>query len=370
MNPEPPSFLLPSPPGRKKKSFYPLPLLLLLFFTGGAGCLILAGIRVSGGEEFYHMQRQIFYLGLGFLLAITASFIPFRFFLRGAGLFLFLSLAGLLGVLMFGKRINGMRGWFEIGDLCLIQVSEFAKCAFILYGSRLLAQEKGKYLSGQTFTLFLLLTGTIIFLLLKEPDYGGAIMFFASFLFLSIARGVKKRHLLPALLLMGLATLFFILRNSYAFNRLYSFFLQEEGLNASWHLQQFRYTLAQGGWTGTEWGSPLWTGAYLPFPHTDSLFAALVEMTGFAGGALLILLYTASGVAFTFMSWHIPSSAGKLFVFTFGALLLFHALLHIGVNILLLPPTGVTLPFLSFGGSSLSALMLSCGIVFSAAADQ
>lgn len=363
-----PAFL-PSLPEKKRKSFYPLPLLLLLFFTGLAGCLILAGIRVSGGEEFYHTQRQILYLGLGLGLSIFASLIPFRFFRKGAGTLLVLSLLGLAGVLFFGKKINGMRGWFELGDLCLIQVSEFAKCAFILYGSELFSREKGK-LSGTRFLLFFLLTGLFIFLILKEPDYGGAIMLFASFLFLSVARGVKWRYLFLTLLFMAGVTVFFLLRNAYAFNRVYFFFADPESINASWHLQQFRYTLAQGSWTGTEWGSPLWTGAYLPFPHTDSLFAALVEMTGFVGGTLLILLYMASGCAFTFMSWHIPSSCGKLFVFTFGAMLLFHALLHIGVNILLIPPTGVTLPFLSFGGSSLTALMLSCGIVFSAAADQ
>ena len=355
---------------KRNRSFYPAVLLLFLLFTGVAGCLILAGIRVSGGEEFHHSQRQFFYLGMGLTLAVAGGMIPFRFYVKGAGIFLFLSFLGLLGVLFYGRKINGMRGWFELGDLCLIQVSEFAKCAFILYGSCLFAGEKDKYISGKRFTLFLLLAGGFIFLILKEPDYGGAILFFASFLFLCIARGIKILHLFPALGLMAAGSIYFILRNSYAFNRIYSFFTESSSLSASWHIRQFRYTLAQGGWTGSEWTSPLWTGAYLPFPHTDSLFAALVEMTGFAGGSLLILLYMAAGTAFTFMSWKIPSTAGKLFVFTFGALLLFHALLHIGVNILLIPPTGVTLPFLSFGGSSLSSLMLCCGIVFSAASDQ
>ena len=221
-------------------------------------------------------------------------------------------------------------------------------------------------IAGRRLVIFLVAAVTWG-LVMAEPDYGATVILFMIFLLVAVLSGAKLHYLLIAGLTMFTASMYFLLINDYAMKRIIGF-LNPDGANA-WHIRQFQYTMAHGGWTGSDWGNALWSGSFLPLPHTDSLFASIVESTGFIGGLLVMAGFFAMAVTFCGLSWNVRGSNNdrRFFIFSTGALYLIQALIHISVNCVLIPPTGITLPLLSYGGSSLLAVMLTFGIAFSAA---
>ncbi|MBO5958808.1 MAG: FtsW/RodA/SpoVE family cell cycle protein, partial [Lentisphaeria bacterium] len=160
------------------------------------------------------------------------------------------------------------------------------------------------------------------------------------------------------------ASIVFVTMNPYALKRVLDFFAGKGG--GKWHHEQFLYSLARGGWTGSSEGA-LWSNAYLPLPHTDSLYATIVESSGFIGGMIVLFLFLMIGFLFCRLAGRDGMSrCGKLYAGTVGLLCLVQALLHISVNLVILPTTGITLPFLSYGGSSLISTFAAFGIAFSA----
>lgn len=348
----------------KSQRLFPFGTALLLIVAGLLGCLAIYSSRAFAEKPQLFVFRQLLWLGPGIAIFLISAAVPFRCYRKIAGFGLLLSLAALTVVLFTGHTINGMRGWFDLG-FCNLQPSEPAKTFFLLY----LCVQCGpckKMTSGMWIRLFLpgVLTAGLV---MAEPDYGGGAMFFLIFLLVILLNGVKLQHLLLTAGLMLLGSLVFLLMNEYAMFRILGFFNPES--DAAWHIRQFQYTMAHGGWTGADWGAALWSGTFLPLPHTDSLFASIVESTGFLGGSLVIGGFLAMSYAFCYLSWKVKGDNNdrRFFIFSAGALYLIQALIHISVNCVLIPPTGIPLPILSYGGSSLLSVMLTFGIAFSAA---
>jgi cell division protein FtsW len=136
---------------------------------------------------------------------------------------------------------------------------------------------------------------------------------------------------------------------------------------SGWHILQFNYAVARGGLFGSGWGNCLWANSYLPLSYSDSSFAALAEALGFIGSAPVI-------VGFGLLAWfafrisavsHDPFK--KLFISSMMFMIVIQALMHISVNTGMMPPTGITLPLFSYGGSSLLSTMIAAGMIISAA---
>lgn len=348
----------------RKRDLIPFGSALLLITAGLLGCLAIYSARACGNAPMAFVLRQLFWLIPGILIFLSASAIPFRFYRKAALPLLGLSMAALAAVLFQGTPVNGMRGWFDFGWFNL-QPSEFAKPFLMLY---LCVQcGNGKNTEVRHWLRLILPSVLLTALVMAEPDYGGGLIFFLIFLLAAVLNGARLSYLLAAGTVMLTATIGFLLKNHYAMVRIMDF-LDPENANA-WHIHQFRYTMAHGGWIGADRGSALWSGTFLPLPHTDSLFASIVESTGFLGGILLIGGFLAVGIAFCLLSWKVRTANPdrRYFIFSAGAICLIQALIHISVNCVLIPPTGITLPILSYGGSSLLAVMLTFGIAFSAA---
>lgn len=348
---------------RNKRKLFPFGTALLLIIAGLLGCLAIYNSRAFGNSPMSFVLRQMLWLGPGVAIFLIAAAVPFNFYRKAALPLLLLSMGALTAVLFRGVTVNGMRGWFDFGAFNL-QPSEFAKTFFLLYLCVKCGPEKKT--SFGTW-LRLLLPGIVTAgLVMAEPDYGGYVMFFIIFLLVTVLNGSGVHYLLAAAGIMLLATTYFLSVNDYAMLRIVGF-LNPESVNA-WHIRQFQYTMAHGGWTGSDWGNALWSGSFLPLPHTDSLFASIVESTGFLGGILVICGFLIMSATFCALSWKVQGKNNdrRYFIFLTGAMYLIQALIHISVNCVLIPPTGITLPILSYGGSSLLAVLLTFGIAFSA----
>ncbi len=317
------------------------------------GCLLIYTSQAMGENPFRFMQRQLHWLAIGAVLFTTAAVLPFRYWKKAARPYFLLILLSLVLVLMFGTRINGMRGWFLYGDW-MFQPSEFAKGALLLY----LSVQCGKR------PVLPLLIPTLICcgLVLLEPDFGSAVILFAVYLTVACTAGVRRGAIFGSLIIPAAGAGLFLLWQPYARQRIFSYLLQD---GDTWHLQQFKAALARGGITGSEDPGTIWANGYLPLPHTDSLYAAMVEASGLLGGLIVLFLFLAMVYLFGKLAGKLEGTAA-VFLFSAGAVYAIQALLHISVNVLLLPATGVTLPLLSYGGSSLISTMLTLGIAVSA----
>ena len=202
---------------------------------------------------------------------------------------------------------------------------------------------------------------------LTEPDFGSATVFFLG-LAAVLGLTLDLRYLLALFCGVALpAALLFIFRHEYAMRRFAGYWNPDEHFQgAGWHVKQFQFSMAHGGLFGSEWGGALWSNAYLPLAHSDSAFAAIVESGGLAGGMLVIAGCLAIAWFFRRIALRTEDEAARTFIFATGVMFTAQALLHLGVNTALLPPTGLTLPLFSYGGSSLLATMFAFGLAASA----
>ena len=346
-----------------RHTLFPLGTALLLTICGLLGCLAIYNSRAYGTDSMIFAARQLLWLLPGVVIFLVSAAVPFRYYRRAASGLMLTGILLLALVLCCGDTVNGMRGWLRFGPVNL-QPSELVKAVFLLF---LCVQwDSRAKMSGKVLRIFLA-SCFCMGLVMAEPDYGGTVMFFVTFMLVATVGGTPLHLLLTAGVSMIGATLYFLHANDYAMMRIIGFLDQESG--SAWHIRQFQYTMAHGGWTGADWGKTLWSGTYLPLPHTDSLYASIVESMGFAGGMLVIAGFLTMSIAFCLLSWKVKGCHNdrRYFIFSAGAVYLIQALIHISVNCVLLPPTGITLPILSYGGSSLLGVMLTFGIAFSAA---
>ena len=166
----------------------------------------------------------------------------------------------------------------------------------------------------------------------------------------------------------AVAAVGFVLTHPYAMRRLTGFLDPEsDPLGSGWHVRQFELAVARGQIFGSKLGNALWSNAYLPLPYNDSAFATLMETLGLAGGTVVVLLFVflVAVPARAALVRPLPDDA-RLFAMGAVALLALQTLVHISVNLCLLPPTGLTLPLISYGGSSFAGCGLLLGMMLSA----
>ncbi len=332
------------------------------------GCLLIYTAKALGNNPAYFAGRQLIWLGIGIAVFSIAAMIPFYYYEKYAALIFCFAMSVLVGVLIFGKKINGMTGWFEVGKDILFQPSEFAKGAMILFLSALTGSKSWDGKKGISFLKVLLPALICCGLVLLEPDLGSALVISGAFLIVFFIAGGDLKYILLCITGAAVAAVSFLFTHPYAMKRITDFFSNDSD---AWHLRQFLYTLARGGWTGSSDGGALWANAYLPLPHTDSLYATIVEAAGFVGGFIVLGLFVLLGFLFCCMAQRDNiSRAAAIYINAIGMLYLMQALLHISVNLVLLPTTGITLPLLSYGGSSLISTMIAFGVAFSAVRNR
>lgn len=344
--------------------------ILLLLLMGGILILFSATYyqALRKGDALLEVKRQLIGIGLGAVLLLVTSRIPYTFWRTPTvvvgGLLVSLVLLVLVIIPGVGVYLNGSRRWLNIAGLSF-QPSELAKIASVLYMASALSYRREQL--GRLFTgvlPLLVVPGVFFLLILEQPNLStaGSIMI-AAVLLLLIA-GVKWRHLS----LLGVCGLclgaVYAWIEPYRRERLLSFrdpFAQmsDEG----YQLAQSLIAIGSGGLFGRGLGQGRQKFSYLPYPESDFIFAIVGEDFGLLGCTAVILLFVAFAFAGMRIAVNCPDRYGSLLAAGLTAMITLQAALNIAVVIGAMPTTGLPLPFFSAGGTSVSLLMASVGII-------
>ena len=310
-------------------------------------------------DTWYFAKRHAVYMVMGGTLALFVACVPMSIWQRYSGYFLLATLVLLVIVLIpgIGRRVNGSQRWLNFGIIS-VQVSEIAKFCAVVFFSSFFARRAQELHSGwQGFLKPLLVVGVFVGLLLMEPDFGSSVVLCATVLAMMFIAGVRIWHFL-LLIILGVSGLAAVaIFSPYRMQRLITFLDPwADQFNTGYQLTQSLIGFGRGEWFGLGLGNSLQKLFFLPEAHTDFIFAIIAEEFGLVGAAVVIGLFAAL-IARIFNIARGNLAAGKAFVafacFGIAILLSFQVFVNVGVASGLLPTKGLTLPFISYGGSSL-----------------
>ncbi|OGV37226.1 MAG: hypothetical protein A2X48_12645 [Lentisphaerae bacterium GWF2_49_21] len=346
---------------------FPLFVHAVLLLLGLWGCLAIYNATVYSNAPFHFALRQFIWLIIGFACMFCASKIPFSQYMKHAPWLAAAFFIPLVLVLFLGVRINGMRGWYAFGSV-FIQPSEMAKPFYILVLCWISSLSAG---SLKKFMLLMMMALVWLLPVAAQPDFGTVIIYVFGMLAVYLISGGSYLMLVFPFLAAIPASIWVILEKPYVLMRLKGFIdPMADPTGSGWHIMQFHYTLARGGFFGVNWGNCLWANSYLPLSYSDSAFASLTEAIGFIGVLPVIFGFSLFAYVGYRLAERADSDFRRLFICSMTAMITFQAFVHISVNVGLMPPTGITLPMFSYGGSSLVSTMLGAGIILSAAKKE
>ena len=320
-------------------------------------------------EPFHYLLRQLIYLFGGFFVAWIITRIPLSFWEEASFMLLLLCFALLAAVLIpgIGSVINGSRRWIHLGFLSL-QVSEAVKLMAILYMAGFLQRHLEEVQTRLTgFIKPMIFFGIMALFLLMEPDFGATSVIMMTMLSLLFIAGAR---LLPFLLLVGLCVggmAVLAITTPYRMQRLTTFLNPWiHAYGSGYQLTQSLIAFGRGGIFGVGLGNSVQKLFYLPEAHTDFIFAVIGEELGFAGELLLLALFVvliARVVQIAQLALKQEQYFAGYAAWGIGLWLSFQVIINIGVNIGVLPTKGLTLPLISYGGSSLLVCCAAIGIL-------
>ncbi len=317
-------------------------------------------------DPFKFVKAQSAFFLLGLLCIFIISKLDINILYKKANLILLICFILLVLVLIpgIGSIRNGSRSWFGIGSLG-IQPSEFAKLGLIIYVAKYLANNRKIIKDVKKGVLpILLVIGVFFVLIMLEPDFGTAMVIVLTLVVMIFISGVKLSFFIKVGLLGLLGIVGLIIIAPYRMERIVSFLNPwVDPLGSGYQIIQSLYAIGPGGLLGQGFLNSHQKQFYLPEPQTDFIFSIISEEFGFLG-----ILIVTSFIAFIFYRIiKIALKENNLFkkylAFGLGFGIIIQSLLNIAVVIGLIPVTGVTLPFLSYGGSSLLISMISIGII-------
>jgi len=336
------------------------------------GLIMIASASVGQSQEnfhenYYYLKNQLL-KGLlpGLVLGLAAYLIPYRFWKVLALPMLVLTVIGLIMVFIPGLGVahGGAQRWVSVGPITL-QPSEFLKLTFIIYLAAWLSS-KGKAVKdfSEGLVPFVMMVGLVAVLILAEPDIGTlGVIGFSSIIIYFLA-GARISHL--SLIGLGSVILFYLLTRfySHAANRLQTFLHPElDPKGIGYQINQALLALGSGGLFGMGLGQGLQKFRYLPEPASDSIAAVIGEELGFIGILCLLILF----IIFTYRGLKVaqgaPDDFGKLLAGGLTGWVVVQALINVSAICGLIPLTGITLPFISLGGSSLAMTLGAMGIL-------
>lgn len=348
-------------------------LMLLLGIVAAYGLVMVFSASVAQAERLhdntlYFGRNQLLYLFIGFATAAIVWRIPLVIWERYGLAFLGFSFALLVLVLIpgIGKSVNGSQRWLNLG--VSFQPSELHKVAVIIFLAGFFVR-KGEQVRTKigVFALPLLVAIASGVLLIAEPDYGATVIVAATVFAMMFLAGVRWLHILSVVTLFVPVAIGLILVSPYRRDRLFSFLNPwDDPFDTDFQLTQSLIAVGRGAFDGVGIGSSVQKMAYLPEAHTDFVFAVLAEETGLVGVTIILVLF-ALIISRAFRIARDAEREGLLF----GAYLAtgvgfwigLQAFVNIGANMGVLPTKGITLPFLSYGGSSALMTCFAFGLV-------
>ena len=353
----------------RENIFIILPYVCLLFI----GIVMVASSSVYVSEDiygtpFHFASRQIIFFTLGIVATIIALSIPSNLFLTLDWIILLGSFILLIALFFpgVGTEVNGSLRWIRVGPIN-IQPSEVSKLALVIYISGYCVRRLGEINTSLGFFRPLIVLSFFGLLIMSQPDLGSTLVIGALVIAVLFFAGISFFQFSLLISLMGSLAAIAIYLEPYRYIRFISFTEPfEHFYGPGWQLSNALLGIGRGEWFGIGLGNSLQKNLYLPEPHTDFIFAVIVEEFGLIGGFTVILLFAL--LIFGILTTSIKAlELGKLFqgllAFGAGILIAIQVIFNIGVNLGILPTKGLTLPFISYGGTSLILFMFLMGMV-------
>ena len=328
-----------------------------------------AAAYVKLHSSYALLSKQLLWAGVGISAMLFFSLVDYHLFgKKKNAIFIFAAAAVLLVAVLIpgiGKSFNNARRWLGVGSLTF-QPSEVMKLAAVLLFACLFSQKKyiKRMKSFKGFLICMAIIGGIGLLLAKEPHISCAIIITAVCVFLMFLGGVKLRYFLATGGLVGAAAIFAIIRFPYIRTRVLAFldpfaYASDDG----YQVVQSLLAIGSGGLTGKGLGQSVQKFLYLPEPYNDFIFSILAEELGFLGVVIVLILFAVFIWRGFKIAVHAPDRFGTLVAAGITAIIAVQVLMNIAVVTSSMPVTGVSLPFFSYGGSSLSIMMVNMGIL-------
>lgn len=319
------------------------------------------------GNPFYFMIRHGIYVGVGIALLLTVIQIPVQWWASGSSSLLLISMGMLIMVLFIGHEVNGAKRWIKLGPLTL-QVAEVAKLFFVIYMSSYLTRRVGEVQENlKGFLKPLLVLFFFAGLLLLQPDFGSLVVMSCIAVGMLFLAGARLWQFFGVMVAFAAAIVLLIVKEPYRMRRVISFLDPwEDPFGSGYQLTQSLMAFGRGDWFGQGLGNSIQKLQYLPEAHTDFIMAVVGEELGFFGIVLILVLSFALVLRVMQLGRNALQAGhqyGGFVAYGIGIWFAFQAMVNIGAAAGILPTKGLTLPLISYGGTSLLISCVAIGIL-------
>ncbi len=352
---------------------------LTVLFSLAVGLLLVIGLGAmrsassvvgleleDNGWAFF--TRQLIAMGFGAAAMIVAARVPYNWYRKAAVPIFLLSIAGLLAVLLIGDRDYGSQRWIDLG-FTEFQPSEFAKFATIVALAAVMAKKERRLEKVWHFVVpVATIVGTTCLLIMLEPDLGTTLIIAASAFAILAVSASPLRYVTMAGIVGTLSALALAYVSDYRLARVTAFLdPYADELGDGYQVLQGLGALGTGGTFGVGLGASRTRWGWVPNAHTDFIFAIIGEEIGFAGGLVIIALFTLVAVLGLVVAFRAPDRFGRFLAVGITVWIATQAVVNIGGVVQAMPITGMPLPFISFGGTALVMAMGAAGVLISVA---
>jgi rod shape determining protein RodA len=340
---------------------------LSAFLLLGIGLLALYSISLSESraEGFGVFGRQVIFSVIGVLILVILSFTDYRYFKSHSKILYFVMLILLISVLLIGSVVRGTTGWISVGGINL-QPVELAKILLVLSLASFIAKSRGVLSEFSRLVASFILSGIAIFLVLMQPDFGSSLVLMVILLVMIFLSGIELKYL-AGMFVIGLiiAVIGWFFLADYQKNRLINFVdPSNDPRGSGYNVIQSVIAVGSGGVNGKGLGHGSQSQLnFLPENHTDFIYAVIVEEFGVWGSGAVLLLFFTIFYRMKKIAEKSVDNFGYLVVVGSMGLFFIQVVVNIGMNIGIMPVTGIPLIFLSYGGSSLISSFVILGIL-------
>ncbi|MEO9522772.1 MULTISPECIES: putative lipid II flippase FtsW [Marinobacter] len=352
----------------------PLPMLVI----SSVALLVMGVVMISSasmdmaaetmGNSYHYVIRQLLFAALGCGMALVAVNVPVAWWERSGWLLLGVGLLALVLVLTpLGRTVNGSTRWIPFG-LFNVQVSEVAKLCLIAYLAGYVVRRRDELLNTWPgFLKPLVVLGVASVLLVIQPDFGATVVLVSAAAGMIFLSGVRLSRFVPLIVILVVLGSLLVLTQPYRLKRVVSYLDPwKDQFDSGYQLTQSLIAFGRGDWGGVGLGNSIQKLFYLPEAHTDFVFAIIAEEFGLLGSLIVLALFTllvVSGFVIARRAEKADMPFGACFSYGITLLIGLQATINIAVSTGMLPTKGLTLPLVSYGGSSLMIMCVSIGVL-------
>ncbi|MBW0148723.1 putative lipid II flippase FtsW [Marinobacter sp. CAU 1620] len=352
----------------------PLPMLVI----SAVALLVMGVVMISSasmdmaaetmGNSYHYVIRQLLFAAMGCVLALIAVNVPISWWERSGWLLLGIGLVVLVLVLTpLGRTVNGSTRWIPFG-LFNVQVSEVAKLCLIAYLAGYVVRRREELLNTWSgFLKPLVVLGVASVLLVIQPDFGATVVLVSAAAGMIFLSGVRLSRFVPLIVTLVVLGALLVLTQPYRLKRVVSYLDPwKDQFDSGYQLTQSLIAFGRGDWGGVGLGNSIQKLFYLPEAHTDFIFAIIAEEFGLLGSLIVLALFTllvVSGFVIARRAEKADMPFGACFSYGITLLIGLQATINIAVSTGMLPTKGLTLPLVSYGGSSLMIMCICIGVL-------